>query len=383
MTSNQAKPVFLLVGSFALSMIKFRRDLLAEIMARGFEVHVSLPVPVVDEWIAEDFRSMGVIVHKSPIARTGMNPIRDVFYFLHLCRLMLKIRPSHILSYTIKPTIYGSIAGRLMRVPNRYVLVTGRGYAFEGGSQKFHIGNIAQLMYKMSLLNVATVFFQNSDDEALFKKLGIVSANCRTTVVNGSGVNLDDYPETPIPNGISFLLIARLLTAKGIREFVAASRTVREDHSEVTFTVVGWIDDNPDSVSESELAEWKSEGIIKFLGRLTDVRPAISLASVYVLPSYCEGTPRTVLEAMSMGRPIITTDAPGCRETVRDGENGFIVPIKSVDGLANAMLRFVDDPDFVKRMGRRSRELAEERYDVRKVNAAMFAEMGIDQASGL
>ncbi len=378
---GQIKPVFLLVGSFALSMIKFRRDLLAEILARGFEVHVSLPVPADDEWIAEGLRSMGVIVHESPIARTGMNPVRDVYYFFHLCRLMLKIRPSHILSYTIKPTIYGSVAARLMRVPNRYVLVTGRGYAFEGESRNFHIGNIAQLMYRMSLRKVSLVFFQNGDDEALFRKRGILSEDCRTVVVNGSGVNLDDYPRTPIPSGVAFLLIARLLTAKGIREFVGASRVVRERHSEVTFAVVGWIDDNPDSISESELEGWKSEGIIEFLGKQPDVRPAISASSVYVLPSYCEGTPRTVLEAMSMGRPVITTDAPGCRETVLDGENGFIVPIKSADELADAMLRFVDEPGLIEKMGHRSREIAEDKYDVRKVNAAMLSDMGIEWAS--
>jgi glycosyltransferase involved in cell wall biosynthesis len=238
-------------------------------------------------------------------------------------------------------------------------------------------------MYKISLRKLSSVFFQNSDDEALFKELGIVPADCRTIVVNGSGVNLDDYPETPMPDGVSFLIIARLLTAKGIREFVAAAKIVRERCSGATFTVVGWIDDNPDSISESELSEWKSEGIVEFLGKQTEVRPAISASSVYVLPSYCEGTPRTVLEAMSMGRPVITTDAPGCRETVRDGDNGFMVPIKSVEELANAMMSFVDKPELIEKMGRRSREIAEEKYDVHKVNAAMLEEMGIEQASKL
>ncbi len=379
---GQIKPVFLLVGSFALSMIKFRRDLLAEILARGFEVHVSLPVPTDDGWIAEEFRSMGVLVHESPIARTGMNPFRDLFYFLHLCRLMLKARPSHILSYTIKPIIYASFAARFTGVPNRFALVTGRGYAFEENSRKTHVRNLAQWLYKLALRCNRLVFFQNRDDEVLFRERGLVAPDKRSQVVNGSGVGLDEFSVAPLPPRTSFLLIARLLGAKGIREYVAAARLVRNRGSDARFSVVGWIDDNPDSIGEEELASWKAEGIVEFLGKQTDVRPAISESSVYVLPSYREGTPRTVLEAMSMGRPVITTDAPGCREPVKHGENGFLVPVQSIDELAAAMQKFIEDPSLVTKMGQRSREIAEDKYDVRKVNAAMLSDMGIEWASG-
>ena len=377
MTSNNDRPKFLLVGSFALSMIKFRRDLLADLLRRGLEVHVSVPVPQNDDWIAEEFQSMGVLVHKSPIARTGMNPVRDALYFLHLCKLMMTVRPAHVLGYTIKPIVYGSIAAWLTRVPNRFALVTGRGYAFEGRRSAFGVGNLALWLYKVSLRCVQLVFFQNSDDEALFRERGLVRQTCQTVTVNGSGVRLDEYPVAPLPETASFLIIARLLAAKGIREFVAAARLVRAKRPDVRFSVVGWIDDNPDSIREEELAEWKEEGIVDFLGRKNDVRPAISASSVYVLPSYREGTPRTVLEAMSMGRPVITTDAPGCREPVVDGDNGFLVSVQSVDELVAAMQKFIDDPSLVERMGRRSREIAEDQYDVHKVNKAMLAEMGI------
>jgi glycosyltransferase involved in cell wall biosynthesis len=152
---------------------------------------------------------------------------------------------------------------------------------------------------------------------------------------------------------------------------------MKAQYPDVWFGLVGWIDENPDAISNAELDAWVEEGNIEFLGRLDDVRPAIADASVYVLPSYREGTPRTVLEAMAMGRPIITTDAPGCRETVVDGDNGFLVQGQSVDALVDAMQKFIDDPTLADKMGRRSRDIAEEKYDVRKVNAVMLREMGI------
>ena len=172
-------------------------------------------------------------------------------------------------------------------------------------------------------------------------------------------------------------MIARLLGDKGVREYVEASQRVKSRYPEVCCSLVGWIDDNPDAIAQSELNAWIEKGYVEYRGRLQDVRPAIADCSVYVLPSYREGTPRTVLEAMAMGRAIITTDAPGCRETVTEGENGFLVPVKSVDQLTEAMCRFVEDPDLVANMGRRSREIAEEKYDVHKVNAVMLREMGI------
>jgi len=168
------------------------------------------------------------------------------------------------------------------------------------------------------------------------------------------------------------------LAGKGVRLYAEAARRVRQRHPTASFALVGWIDDNPDAIKQEELDAWVAEGTIDYLGRLADVRPSIEGCAVYVLPSYYrEGTPRTVLEAMAMGRPIITTDAPGCRETVIDGDNGFLVPVKSVDALEQAMLKFIEAPELVERMGQRARQIAEEKYDVHKVNAVMLREMGI------
>ena len=181
----------------------------------------------------------------------------------------------------------------------------------------------------------------------------------------------------PLPQQPRFLLIARLLADKGIREYVAAARTLKKRYPQAQFRIAGYTDSNPLSISATELEVWESKGIVEYLGSLDDVRPALADTQVYVLPSYREGTPRTVLEAMATGRPIITTDSPGCRETVVEGENGFLVPIKDAEALAAAMERFIIEPGLGARMGSASLQLARDKYDVHKVNAAIMRGMGL------
>ena len=206
--------------------------------------------------------------------------------------------------------------------------------------------------------------------------MGIVNRATSTLVVNGSGVDLKHYYVTQLPSNINFLLIARLLNSKGVRIYADAARKIKENYPDVLFTLVGKIDENPDAISQNELDQWMNDGVINYLGHLSDVRKAISDCSVYVLPSYYrEGTPRSILEAMSMGRAIITTDLPGCRETVIDGDNGFLVKARSVENLVKALLNFIEKPDCVNSMGLRSREIAEEKYDVHMVNSVMIREM--------
>ena len=195
--------------------------------------------------------------------------------------------------------------------------------------------------------------------------------------MNGSGVDVAEYSVAPLPDKPCFLLIARLLGDKGVREYAQAAQLVKAVYPQAVFRLVGWIDDNPDAITQRELDQWVDSGLLDFLGRLHDVRPAISDCSVYVLPSYREGTPRTVLEAMAMGRAVITTDAPGCRETVVDGDNGFLVPVNDVNALADAMIKMIDTPGLAASLGERSRRIAEEKYDVHKVNTAMLEGMGI------
>ncbi len=367
-----------MIASFAESLTGFRGPLIAALQAKGLDVHVAAPGLSAADPVRARLEAQGLTVHDIEMQRTGTNPLADLRTMYQLYRLMRHIRPDCAMGYTIKPVIYGTLAGWLACVPRRFALITGLGYAFQQESGRGGMRALVQRMYAMALGRVQKVFFQNPDDRDLFRQRGILRAGAPSCVVNGSGVDVSSFATAELPDGNTrFLLIARLLGDKGVREYAEAARRIRARRPDATFAMVGWVDSNPDAIAQEELDTWVREGIVEYLGKLSDVRPAIADSTVYVLPSYREGTPRTVLEAMAMGRAVITTDAPGCRETVVDGDNGFLVPVKSVDELEAAMERFLDDRDLARKMGRRSREIAEEKYDVRKVNAVMLGEMGI------
>lgn len=373
---------FLLIASYADSLINFRGPLMDALLEKGLDVHVAAPDMPSGSAVRMHLEQKGVEVHEIPLRRVGMNPFADLLTLVALCKLMRDIKPDSVLAYTVKPVIYGLLAARIMKVGRRFALITGLGYAFQSADSQVVGGRgmlkaLVQRLYALALSSTTRIFFQNPDDEALFQRLRLISTDTPSTVVNGSGVDVNDFNVTSFPEHVSFLLIARLLGDKGVREFVCAARAVKSKYANVTFKIVGWIDENPNAIAPEELEAWIAEGTVEYLGRLKDVRPAISSSSVYVLPSYREGTPRTVLEAMAMGRAVITTDAPGCRETVVDGVNGFLVPVKKVDELTAAMLNFVENPQLVSALGKRSRELAELKYDVKKVNAVMLQGMGI------
>ena len=367
----------LLIASFAQSVPTFRGALIRAMRDAGMEVDVAVPSIEISPALQDGLAIHGVTVHGIPLRRTGTNPLADLRLALALYRLIRRLRPTVTLPYTIKPVIYGTIAAWLAGVPHRYALVTGLGYAFTDRRGGFLTG-IIRTLYRFALGKAHRVFFQNPDDESLFRETGLLPVSVPSVVVNGSGVDAASFSVAAFPQGHpTFLMIGRLLGDKGVREYAEAGRRIKARHPKVRFRLVGWIDTNPDAITQTELDAWVAQGTLDFLGKLDDVRPAIADSTVYVLPSYREGIPRTVLEAMAMGRPIITTDAPGCRETVIDGDNGFLVPVKSIDALVEAMLNFIEDPALAPRMGRRSREIAEEKYDVHKVNAVMLREMGM------
>lgn len=378
---------FLIVASSPLSILNFRGKLLESIKSADLEIHIAAPDFSNNSDELAKLNKLGYIVHNVPLQRTGTNPLSDINTLKSLYLIIRDIKPQYVLSYTIKPVIYGTLASWLNRVPNRFALITGLGYTFQsveetGKRSKFQ--KIIHEMYRQSLSKTHHVFFQNPDDLNLFRKLNLVKKDKPTTVVNGSGIDLEKFEATPLPsitpnNRITFLLIARLLADKGIREYVEAAEKIQAKYPFISFNLVGPIDSNPSAIAKDELEGWVKSGKINYLGRLSDVRPAIAESSVFVLPSYREGTPRTVLESMAMGRPIITTDAPGCKETVVDGENGFLVPVKSVDNLVAAMERFILDPSLIATMGAASRRLAEEKFDVNNVNKVMLDKMGINK----
>ena len=376
---------FLMISSFLPSVLNFRGKLLEAIHAKGFEIHIC--APDLNEFSDElnQLQNLGYHVHSVPMQRTGTNPIQDLKTLLALVALMRQIQPDYVLSYTIKPVIYGTLAAWIAGVPNKFALITGLGYAFQNveSGKRSIFQKLVHGLYAQALKHANKVFFQNPDDLKLFRDMHLLDAKKPAVVVNGSGVNVQDFDVMPLPENnegeakASFLLIARLLGDKGVREYAQAAGIVKEKNPEAEFHLVGWIDDNPSAISQAELDAWVADKTVNYWGKLSDVRPAIQASSIYVLPSYREGTPRTVLEAMAMGRAIITTDAPGCRETVINGQNGYLVAVKSVDDLVQVMQYFIEDPKLIRYMGQRSREIALNKYDVHQVNKHMMTEMGM------
>jgi glycosyltransferase involved in cell wall biosynthesis len=367
----------MLLGSFAPSLVNFRGPLIQALRARGHQVLAV--APDIDESTSLALRGLGAEPLSLTLSNASLNPLSLLRSLRELRRILRRHRPDVLISYTIKPVIIGAIGGRAAGVQTIVSLITGLGFAFtgEGGGLKRRLARrAASWLYRAALSRSDLVLFQNKDDQALFRELGLLGAGARTEIVDGSGVDVDHYASCPRPGDAAFLMIARLLGDKGIREFAEAAKKLRREHPEVPVALVGYLDPSPNSLTRAELDELVACGI-RFHGRLDDVRPALAECSVYVLPSYREGTPRSVLEAMAMGRAVVTTDAPGCRETVIDGVNGVLVPPRDAEALYSAMLRFIAEPGLAAAMGEQSRRIAETRYDARKVSADMLRHIGL------
>lgn len=366
----------LVIGNYAHSLINFRGALLKEMVNKGMEVFAC--APDADKKTKKGLTTIGVHYRDIPLSRGSLNPLKDWQTIMAIKEIIQKERPDRILAYTVKPIIYSSIAARLAGSHSVYSMITGLGYAFgEDSKRQRLLGTLVRKLYRVALKTNSGIFFQNPDDRQLFASQGLIPTKIPVTLINGSGVDLEWYKPQPIPEEPVFLLVARLLEDKGIREYFHAARKLKRQYPHARFQLVGDFDENPKSIRPDELKSWISEGVIEYLGYLEDVRPAYANAMVFVLPSYYrEGTPRTVLEAMASGRPIITADAPGCRETI-NGKNGFLVPVKSSEALADAMEIFIQDTSIAERMGNESVKFACEKYDVRKVNAVIMGAMGL------
>lgn len=365
-------------GSYALSLINFRGPLLKALIDKGIEVHVSAPDIPAD--IADQLESMGAIAHNLPLQRTGRGLLGDIAYFRAMRRLIASVGPDCVLGYTVKPNIWGSIAARMAGVRN-YSWVTGLGYVFiEGaGLSRKATQFIARKLYRIATACNRKVIFQNPDDMVDFLAHGCLADASKTAMVNGSGVDTVYFSPGPLPDEPVFLLIARLLRSKGLAEYGDAVKLLRDRLPGARFQLAGMLDEGPDAISQGDLDALIASGI-EYLGPLSDVRPAIAASSVYVLPSWREGTPRTVLEAMAMGRPIITNDVPGCRQTTIDGHNGLLVQPHDARLLADAMERLGRDGELRARMGQASLQRVREIYAVERVNIALMEIMEIETA---
>ncbi|HEX7600325.1 MAG TPA: glycosyltransferase family 4 protein [Polyangiaceae bacterium] len=368
-----------LVGVLAESLLNFRGEMLRSLAANGHEVLALAPEN--DARVRATLEAMGVAYATFPLQRTSMNPLRDVATVLSLARTFREFRADAVLVYAAKPVVYGLIAARLAGVRLRAAMITGVGSALAGGSglRRRALSSLLRSLYAVALGQAHVVFFQNPDDERLFRSMGLVGDRHRVVRINGSGVDLERFSPVPLlPTPITFLMIGRLIRDKGVCEYVEAARCVRRAHPEARFQLLGALDSNPTAIRSRELEAWREEGAVEYLGTTSDVRPFLARAHVFVLPSYGEGMPRSVLEAMAMGRAVLTTDVPGCRETVEGGRNGLLVPARDADALAEGMLRMLAEPGRLKPMGQQSRAIAEERFDVHSVNRAILGAMGLD-----
>lgn len=374
-------PRIAVVASLTSSLVNFRLELLRDLVHRGCSVYALGPDE--DAETIARLESFGIRFIRIPLARTKIGPIGDLATFAALTRTFRSIRPDIVLSYTMKPIIYGGLAAQVTGVPHRFALVTGMGYVFVDRPSTLYTLALRWLsvrLYRLALRGVERVFVYNEADAAELKARAIVRGDV-ITLVPGSGVDTELFAAQPPPRGaLTFLMIARLLRDKGVTEFVSAAKVLRARYPEVRFQLLGPFDSNPAAISRAEVDRWVADGAVEYLGQTKDVRPYLADCSVLVLPSYREGLSRTILEAMATGRAVVTSDAPGCAEPVEHGLTGYVTPVRNVAALAAAMENFISDPTLVETMGGRARRRAEDRYDVRIVNRLLVAGMGLDQA---
>lgn len=370
----------LLLAGLSVSLINFRGTLLRELVARGNDVIAFAPIDDNSVAVAEALSALGVTFSTVKMERGGLNPLTDFQTYRNLVRVFRMHQPDIIIAYTAKPVIYGGMAARKVGGIRFYPMITGLGYAFtEGESFKRKIIHaLAKWLYREGLRGASAVIFQNPDDRTLFRELDLQPRTIPSFRVHGSGVDLETFPPMPLPDAPIFLMLARLVADKGVREYVAAARQVKRYCPNAVFRLGGGLDPNPVGIKTDEVQRWVREGVIEYLGELDRVQSALHDCRFYVLPSYREGTPRSVLEALATGRPVITTDAPGCRETVFHGENGILVPPGDVDALSQAMVQLIEASEGeIRRMADASLELARDRYDVHEVNAEILQVMGL------
>ena len=374
------KATIAIVNGIGDTVVAFRGALVRDLVARGHAVTVSTPTPVeVDpQGVVRAIEALGARCVLSPLNRTGLNPMSERRARAHYDALFREIRPDAVFVSNPKPIFYAIPAARGAGVARRVAMVTGLGYAFTGSSFKARVLRaVATRLYRGALSDATAVLFQNQDDRDELARRGALMRAPSPKIVAGSGVDLDRFAAAPMPGGPPvFLMVARLLGDKGVREFAEAARIVRAERPSWRFRLVGWIDANPAAIRREELDAWVRSGAIEYAGRVDDVRGEVAGASVFVLPSYREGTPKSVLEALATARPVITTDAIGCRETVRDGVEGLLVPPRDAYALARACLRLGDDAALRAEMGLRARLRAVEKFDVRLVNAAIMEALG-------
>ena len=368
----------------AYSLPNFRGPLMRAMIKSGWKVFALAPDH--DQYTRDRLSDIGAVPVDIPMSPTGMSPLKDLTDMIHLVGILKDLKPQLTLCFFIKPVIYGSIAAFLANVPKRYSLVEGLGHVFASVEGRASIKQLLLRLIVKLLLSIGFkachgVIFLNEEDRREFTDVRLLSF-AKTLRTKGIGVDLEAFPQLPLTHGNTvFLLAARLLRSKGIVEFAKAAKDIRASYPSTKFILLGGTDPNPDGLSQSEVEQLVDEAGIEWPGHVNDVLPYIARSHVFVLPSYYrEGIPRSLQEALACGRAIITTDNVGCRETVIDGLNGFLVPVRNSEALTGAMRRLVENPKLVQIFGTESRLFAERNFDVRKINSTVMSFIaGTDQ----
>jgi glycosyltransferase involved in cell wall biosynthesis len=355
------------VGSYTI--VTFRGWLIEDMVAQGHTVFACAP-----ELSATDLARLaraGAVYQRIGLARTGIDPFQDIAHVTRLAALFRKLEIEVVLAHTTKAMIVGCLAARLAGVPRIFAIVEGLGYAFTEGPERKRrlVRAILAPAMKAALAVCDGVFVLNSDDRAYLIGLGILSPKQKVVQIAGTGLDLDHYAYVPpTPGPPRFLLIARLIRDKGIVEYVEAARIVKAKHPEARFRLLGSIDEHPGAITRAQIAAWEAEGVVEYLGVTDDVRPYLADCTCYVLPSYREGMPRTIMEAMAVGRPVIATDVPGCRDAIEHGVTGWLVPPRDVGALAEACMEPIVEPRMIEEFSAGARQAAARRFSTAGVN---------------
>ncbi len=359
-------------------LVNFWRVLVIRLREEGHRV--TCLVPGGDPEAESTLRNLGAEVWNYPLDNKGLNPFRDLKTCISLYRIFKEIKGDILYASTIKAVIYGLPVAALAGIRARYAMITGLGYMFEADSPiKKALTCLAALLYRIALSFSRAVFFQHTDDVKTFQQWHCLPSKSRVVLTRGTGVDTTYFSLMPRANGTPpvFLLVGRLLEAKGLHEFAEAARIVKRTWPEAEFRLLGAPEASRGGVPMSIIQAWEREGILSYLGVTRDVRPYVAEADVVVLPSWREGLPCSLMEAMSMGRAILATDVPGCRDVVDPGRNGLLVPVRNPQALAGAMLQLLEKPDVTAEMGRQGRQIAENELDARKAADLILKEMNL------
>ena len=333
----------IIVTNSSSNLLSFRGKLIEKLVNEKFQVLVIIPKKDFSIDFENRVLALGAKTLSIPLDRVGMNPFKDILTYLSLRSTFKKFNPDIVLSYTSKPIIYSGLAiGKDSKI-KFFPTLTGLGYGFteEFQFKRKLINYILKNLYKISLKYSSTIIFQNPDDELLFRNLNIIKDK-KTFIVNGSGVDLKFYSPTSLPSKPIFLMLSRLVADKGVIEYCEAAKEVRTKYPDAIFQLAGSFDPNPSGLKYNQIKPYIDTGNIEFLGYIKDVREVLNNCKFYVLPSYREGTPRSILEAMSVGRPIITTNTTGCKETVINGVNGFLFEENNIDSIVIEISNWFD-----------------------------------------